>query len=355
MNSPTLRQRILAGIASGRPQVGPSNVHIDVSNGCNAACVSCWDHSPLRTRPRPAAWKRKRLSWSRFRELVVDLTTLDSVRAVVLSGMGEPLTHPDIYRMVALIKAQGWHLTVLSNLVAADPDRLADSGIDSLLVGVHGVSPQTYCAFHPGWTEQQFFTMCRNMRVARRAGMRVRHVQVINRDTAPELVAMVRFGKLFDADRVNYKLASLAEGTQACAITDAQRDQMLERDLPAARALAQTLGVETNLDLFDAQLRAASENVLRTTPMAEVGCYMGHVYIRITVDGALLYCCNTAIEVGHLADGPLGQHWWGATWQATRDRIAAGHFFPGCERCGKFEQNRKWAARVAAHRARTTS
>lgn len=346
LSDKALRKRILAGIAAGRPVVGPSTVHIDVTNGCNAACVTCWDHSPLLDQPRPASWKRRRLPMARFRALVDDLATLGSVRAVVLSGMGEPLTHPDIYDMMALVKDRGWHLTLLSNLVAADGARLADSGIDNLLVGVHGVTPQTYGAFHPGWTEQHFFTMCRHMRLMARQGTRVRHVHVINRDTAEEVVEMVRFGKLFDADRVNYKLASLADGTEGCAITHTQRDRLLEVDLPLARDLARELSVHTNLDLFEAQLAAAQADVLTTTPMADIGCFMGHVYTRITVDGDILFCCNTNVAVGHLDDGPVSQQWWGPPWQAVRDRIAAGRFYEGCERCGKFEQNRKWARRV---------
>ena len=104
LSAKALRARILAGIAAGRPLVGPSNVHVDVTNGCNAACITCWDHSPLLAEGRPAAWKRRRLPLSDFRALVEDLAGLGSVRAVVLSGMGEPLTHPDIYEMIGLVK-----------------------------------------------------------------------------------------------------------------------------------------------------------------------------------------------------------------------------------------------------------
>ncbi|MEL6343338.1 MAG: radical SAM protein, partial [Myxococcota bacterium] len=175
------RQQVLDGIRMGRPVIGPQSVHIDVTNGCNAACVTCWDHSPLLRVPRPAHWKRRRLPWERFSAIVDQLVEMGSVEAVVLSGMGEPLTHPRIYDMIARVKAEGWSLTMLSNLVAADIDRLAASGVDNLLVGVQGASTESYTAFHPGWSEQHFFTMCRYLRRLSRAGVQVRHVQVINR------------------------------------------------------------------------------------------------------------------------------------------------------------------------------
>lgn len=335
---------VLQGIAQGRPIIGPSTVHIDVTNGCNAACVTCWDHSPLLASPRSADWKRRRLSLDRFTGLVDELGALGSVRAVVLSGMGDPLTHPHIYEMMALVKARGWALTLLSNLVAADLDRLVAARPDQLLVGVQGVTPRSYTAFHPGWTEAHFFRLCDGLRRLARAGVSTRHVQVINRDTAPELVDMVRFARRYEAERVNYKLASLAEGTEACAVTPEQLAWMRDEGVPAARALAAQLGVKTNLDLFEAQV--CSGDALITTPIEDVGCYMGYLYTRITVDLDVLYCCNTAVRVGSLNDAPIRELWYGPVWQGIRDALAAGQYWPGCERCGKFEQNVKWSRKV---------
>jgi len=340
---------VLAGVEAGAPLAGPMTVHVDVTNSCNAACVTCWDHSPLLVEPRPASWKKRRLALAEFDELVADLDAFGSVRSVILSGMGEPLVHPDIYEMIARVKARGWELTVLTNLIAADIDRLADSGVDHLLVGVHGATPATYAAFHPGWDETDFFTMCRYLRRLSSAGVRCRHVQVINRDTAPELVAMVRFGARFAAERVNFKLASLDAGTQECAATAPQRRWMLAEGIPQARALAAELGAATNLDLFERQVAAADGAPLATVPIGEIGCFMGYVYTRITVDREVLFCCNTQVRVGSLADQRLPQLWYGPAWQQLRDRLRGGHYFPGCDRCGKLEQNVTWSERYRAH------
>lgn len=154
---------------------------------------------------------------------------------------------------------------------------------------------------------------------------------------------MVRFGKMFGAQRVNYKLASLADGTEETAITEQQRRWLIDDGLPRARALAETLQVHTNLGLFTRQVEAGG---LVTAPMSEIGCFMGYVYSRITVDEDVLYCCNTEVKVGSLREQPFGALWAGERWQALRDHLRAGRFFRGCERCGKFEQNVKWSARV---------
>ncbi len=341
---------VLAGMRAGRPTTGPLHVHVDVTNTCNAACVTCWDHSPLLTQARPNDWKRRRLPAARFHALLDELDALGSVRAVVVSGMGEPLTHPEIYEMLAAVKARGWALTLMTNLVAADIARLAPIGVDQVLVGVQGVTPTSHMAFHPGWTEDHFFRMCKNLRALARTGARVRHVQVIDRNTAPEVPEMVRFGGLFCADRVNFKLASLADGTESTAITEEQRDWLLAAGIPRARELAAKHRVPTNLELFERQVRAgvSGDDALATVPIDEVGCWMGYVYTRVTVDEEVLYCCNTTVKVGSLRDAPFAALWHGPKWQALRDTLRAGNWFRGCERCGKFEQNTKWAARLAA-------
>lgn len=340
---------ILDGIRAGRPVVGPAQVHIDVTNTCNAKCVTCWDHSPLLNTPRTMAWKQQKLPWERFEETMAALDRLGSVRAVVLSGMGEPLLHPRIYDMMAAVKERGWHLTVLSNLLAADLDRLCASGVDNLLVGVHGATPDAYTAFHPGWTDRSFQQLCAALRRLVAAGIQTRHVQVIDRNTAPDVVRMVAFGRRFGAERVNYKLASLAHGTEATAVTEEQHRWLVEEAVPRARAEAERQGVRTNLHLFEQQL--ANPDALTTTDMGAIGCFMGFVYTRVDVSGTVLYCCNTEIEVGHLADAPLDALWSGERWQQLRERIARHEWFPGCERCGKYEQNVKWSERLAQTQA----
>lgn len=337
---------VLEGIAAGAPVTGPRSVHIDITNACNAKCITCWDHSPLLEKPRSIEWKRKKVPLDRFAALVSELAALGSVRHVVISGMGDPLVHSDVYPMLGLIKDRGWDLTVLSNLIAADIDALCEAGIDQLLVGVHGATPRAYSAFHPGWTEREFFTMCGYLRRLSATHTRVRHVQVINRDTAGDVVAMVKFADRFGADRVNYKLASLYGGTEDCSITPEQLARLREVDVPRASELAVERGVRTNLDLFARQLDAAAGHARATAPIEDIGCFMGYVYTRITVDLDVLYCCNTEVRVGNLADAGFAELWSGSSWQGLRDRLRRGEYFAGCDKCGKLEQNLKWAARV---------
>ena len=133
----------LRGIAEGRVLTGPQTVHIDLANGCNTNCVTCWDHSPLLIDARSNAWKRKRLAFEDYSALAEDLASMNSVEAVILSGMGDPFVNPDIYRMIEVSKRHGWHVTVLTNALLADAERVLASNVDMMLISVNGVSAQS--------------------------------------------------------------------------------------------------------------------------------------------------------------------------------------------------------------------
>ena len=175
--------------------------------------------------------------------------------------------------------------------------------------------------------------------------LRDKHVQVICRANAEEVPEMVRLAHRYRAGALNYKLAGLREGTEAARIREDQRAWLLAEGVPAATALAAELGVETNLDVFAAQLGAGGGD---TAPIADVGCFMGHVYARVLVDGTVLYCCNTEVVVGSLSQARFSELWRGARWNEWRARLRAGQYLPSCGQCGKLNQNVKIGRKLAA-------
>lgn len=333
----------VAGIAQGEVLTGPQTVHFDLANGCNTNCVTCWDHSPLLDAPRSVAWKRLTVDGATFQRLAAELAEMRSVEAVILSGMGDPFVNADIYDFIATSKNHGWQVTVLTNALLADARRVLELETDMLLISVNGVTPESYTAFHPNLSERDFRHLCNLLETFAQAGRRFKQVQVINRDTAPEVVDMVRFAANYNAASITYKLASLGAGTQSCGITDTQRQQLIGEWIPQAQAEAARLGVVTNLEVLARQVGAGGA---ATAPIDEIGCFMGWYYARITVEGRILLCCSTEVEVGHIARGTFAAQWYGAQWQEKRRALMDGNYFAGCEQCGKLNQNIKIAEKV---------
>jgi MoaA/NifB/PqqE/SkfB family radical SAM enzyme len=327
------------------PRLGPETVHIDVTNGCNTNCITCWDHSPLLSAARPSSWKRRRVDAGEVEALLDDLVGLGGLRAIILSGMGEPFTHPDIYAMIAAVKRRGLHLTIITNLIPADAERVIALGVDTLLIGIHGASEASYRAFHPSFRSDEWQLLHAMLARFREAGRRDKHVQVICASNAEELPEMVRLAHRYRAGQLNFKLASLRDGTEACRISELQRAHLVARGVPAARRLAAELGVDTNLDVFAAQLAIGGSE---TAPIGDVGCFMGHVYARVLVDGTVLYCCNTEVVVGSLSEARFSELWRGPRWNGWRARLRAGDYLPSCAQCGKLNQNVKIRRKLAA-------
>jgi MoaA/NifB/PqqE/SkfB family radical SAM enzyme len=334
----------LAGLDAGAPKLGPRSIHIDITNGCNANCITCWDHSPLLDEPRPAAWKRQLMSAEQVEALLDDVLTLGGLEAVVLSGMGDPFTHRDVYRIIAAVKARGLHLTIITNLIPADPERVLALAVDQLLIGVHAAGPEAYRAFHPSFQSDEWERLHAALGTFQAAGRRYKHVQVICAVNAHELVDMVRLGARYDAERINFKLASLRAGTEQARISEDQRRRLREELVPAAVDAARSLGVTTNLDVFASQLAAGGA---ATAAIEDTGCLMGYAYARVQVDGVVLFCCNTEVVVGSLDEAPFSELWRGPSWEAWRARMRRGEYLASCAQCGKLNQNVKLAGKFA--------
>ncbi|KAF0244372.1 MAG: radical SAM protein [bacterium] len=340
---PQVRKLRMQGIKDGQVLTGPQTVHIDLANGCNTNCTTCWDHSPLLTLAQTIEWKRKQFDFQAFSFLAADLASMNSVEDVILSGMGDPFVNPAIYQIIEVCKNYGWHVTVLTNALLANPEKILSLKVDMMLISVNGVSPKSYTAFHPNLRPSDFDRLCHLLEAFAWAGKRFKHVQVINRDTAPELVEMVRFANKYNAKSITYKLASLGNGTELCAITKEQRNQLLTDLIPTAHQEAEKLKIETNLDVFREQVTTGG---LATAPIKDVGCFMGWNYSRITVEGKILFCCSTEVEVGHLAQGKFSEQWYGNQWQEVREKLMQGRYYPGCAQCGKLNQNVKIGQKI---------
>lgn len=343
------RRDRVKGLLAGQPRIGPQTVHFDLANACNTRCTTCWDHSPhlVAARVPSALWKRKQLALDRFEATLESLLALGGLEAIILSGMGEPLLNPAVYDMIAIAHHAGLEVTIITNLLLLDQARaFASGGRLELLTSICGVTEPVWHAFHAHPRPDGWATLLRQLQGLRDRGFRPKHVQVINAQNAHQLVDMVHFAREYPAARINFKLASLANGTEAVALTPDQKEGLLYDLIPRAMGFAHAYGIPTDLDAFALQVDPTSH---RTAPIEEIGCFMGYLYARVTVEGDVLFCCNPKVRAGGLpAEGPVdfGAMWRGASWQGLRDIVRSGRYFPGCDQCGKFKQNVKWSQRL---------
>ena len=337
----------LQGILTNRPLLGPQIVHFDVGNGCNVRCTTCWHHSPhlLEDHVPSILWKRRSMSLTTFRQIMDDLLELGGLEQIILSGMGDPSLNEELPAMVRFAHQHGVGVTIITNLLAVDlPAIIGSDGELNLLVSICGVTEPVWDAFHGGSFAGGFNKLLNQLSILRNAKFFPKHVQVINSQNYHQLPDMVRFASEWPAKRINFKFASLVNGTEAVALNSQQKLELLQELIPRSQAIAQFKGIDTDLDAFSTQVSLTSH---RTSPIEEVGCYMGTLYCRITVDCELLYCCNTDISVGFIGETTRFKDLWeGDKYAAMRAKLGRREFYDSCQQCGKYKQNFKWARKL---------
>ena len=338
----------LEAVLRNEPLVGPQTVHFDLANNCNTRCTTCWHHSPLLevVRRPDAAWRRRCLSLERFRAILDDLIALGGLEQIILSGMGEPTLNPQLHEMVQYAHRAGIAVTIITNLLQLDLPRLLDSeGKLDLLASLCAATDEVWQAFHCHPTPGGFARVTAQLELLQRRGFSPKHVHVINSQNCHQLVQMVELAQRYPVKRISFKLASLGRGTERVAPSLAQKRQLRQSLVPLASRSAEALGVTTDLDAFCSQIDLTSH---RTAPIEEVGCYMGLLYCRVTVEAELLFCCNTNLTVGRIEPGTsFRELWQGERHRWLRDELRRGRFFAGCDQCGKYKENLNWARRLA--------
>jgi Fe-coproporphyrin III synthase len=114
-------------------------LYIEPTTTCNLSCRTCirnsWD--------MPA----KRMSMDTFQCIAESLAGLPSLKEVVFSGFGEPLTHPHIVEMVEAVRKHNLAVTLATNGLLLDREMSAELvrlGVERVNVSVDGAHPQTF-------------------------------------------------------------------------------------------------------------------------------------------------------------------------------------------------------------------
>jgi len=129
-----------------RPRSRPYVAVLDVSNVCNLHCPFC----PTGCR-RDSGRSSQFINPDLVRNLLDELA--DYLVSVNLFDWGEPLLHPNLSDMIALIHERNVLSLASSNLstrARTAPENLVDAGLDHLAVSVSGATQGVYERYHRG-------------------------------------------------------------------------------------------------------------------------------------------------------------------------------------------------------------
>jgi MoaA/NifB/PqqE/SkfB family radical SAM enzyme len=321
------------GLTGGRAPAGPLYAQISICDPCNHKCVMCWDHPPDGiesewTQNRFGREKPGVMSLKTFQGIVDDLHRLGT-RKIELVGRGEPMLNAHVTEMVEYAKGIGLYVGMTTNaskLNATVAERLVAAGLDHLHISLNAGKPETYPTIHVTESPENYLQVKRNLRgladARARAGSATPYMRaafVLSTRNYAEIYEMVEAAHEVGANEAAFHHAIVHEGAPDLALSRAQFDELIAA-LPAAKARAHELGINSNLESLQATPPLYLQEVMAGDVV--VPCYVGWYFTVILGNGEVSPCCQCSKAI----DRVTPEHSFADVWKSdaySRFRTAA--------------------------------
>jgi MoaA/NifB/PqqE/SkfB family radical SAM enzyme len=325
-----LGARVLAERAGGPPALLLANLY--PTHHCNLRCTYC--ASPYRRTPEldTASWLR----------IVDELAALGCRRVLWLGG--EPLLRSDLGALVARVRERGMACLLTSNGVLV-PERIdALRGLDTLVLSLDAPGPANDAVRGEG----VFEAVVRAIGAARAAGIPVKLKEVLSRDTAAELDALLAFAERHDLGLTVSVMRSgapdLWHRAESIKAPDAAIAELLARLAELARGNPRLLFSPATYEYGAswgeyARERIEAREAVPDDPRLRDGptCRAGASYLSIGPDGSSFPCVST---FGRIRGANAAREGVAAAWRSLQ-----GHPCIACWTPCLVEQNALFSLR----------
>ncbi|MEI6831362.1 MAG: radical SAM protein [Candidatus Omnitrophota bacterium] len=313
---------IIKGLFNGaRAFRGPKFVQIDLTDDCNNSCLCCWCNSSLK---KEKSSQRDYLDYSALIKIIDELKQMGT-REITLSGGGEPFMYPQLLDVVAYIKKKGINCQLYTNFTLATKEslrRLADLGLDRLIVSLWAADSKVYSLLHPGKDEQcfeeikdnlAFFSEIKNKRQL------VRVHNVINSINYHQLGKIADFACTVKADEVSFTVVDVIPSqTDALLLNEEQKEQVVQD----YAKLTQNIKF-AELDEFKRRIltKGSCKGEYDKDMVNTIPCYLGWLFARIRANGFVNPCLKShQISVGNIYKQSFHEIWNSSLQQEFRNK-----------------------------------
>jgi tungsten cofactor oxidoreducase radical SAM maturase len=310
-------------------------LYIQPTTGCNLHCRTCmrnvWDEDEAQ------------MSMDTFHRLVESLDELPDLSRLVFSGLGEPLTHPNILEMIATVRKRNLSVTLGSNGLLLDAGmarELVKLGVDRLVVSVDGVKPETYASVR-GARLSQVLSNIRGLNEAKRQlgsltpALGIEFVAL--RTNVAELAELTKLASQLSAARVLVSnVLSYTEEMRPEALYGYEpRPPFSAGGWPVMAGAWVTWGtLELPRMHWGAERRCRFVQDRAVVIGCDGGvspCYaLSHQYSYFTVDGRKKWVSRYVLA--NVNEQPLSEIWMSEEYVRFRSEVRGFHF-PSCPDC----------------------
>jgi MoaA/NifB/PqqE/SkfB family radical SAM enzyme len=319
-------------------------IQIGVTSRCNARCAYC-PHWGMRK-----TWKGVDMPFDVFKNLSPAFSRTD---LVYLQGWGEPLLHPDFFKMLRLVKQKGSRAGLTSNATLLDEEtirKLVGEGLDILCLSVAGVD-ESSDAIRKGTSLQKVLSAIETIhKVRSSAGSALPHIHMaymLLRSGVDDIKKMPVFFNSLGIDQIIVSGLTLA-------LDPEMEKQMYLADTEEgfARIRDRLLGMKALLDepetvffhIFNPFLEGnkCSENIHKACYVSVDGDIRPCVYTDFPEsDKNYARCLNArkypveSVRFGNINEQPLGKIWRDPGYLAFRQNFFSQAINKPCLHCAK--------------------
>lgn len=318
----------------------PTLLNLSVTTRCNLACPSCArTFTPL----KPADVSEE--AFARILEQV------PHAARVVLVGLGEPLLHPQLPRLVRHAAASR-EVSLVTNgtLLTRELSRaLLEAGLSGLTVSIDATTREALARVRPGTDLEEVRKNLGGFLVERagaglesRVGVAV--FTALSAPTAGELEGIVAALLPLPVDAIMLSDLNFPENEARSLYRGLSREGAARLDRVLRQALLSGLPVLSVLGLEELSLpeRFREFLLLRGARLSErrsrhAHCCSPWQTLPVGPDGEVTLCdCQPRVRLGNVLEEPFSAIWNGPAMRAHRRRMRSADPPPACRACPRF-------------------
>jgi MoaA/NifB/PqqE/SkfB family radical SAM enzyme/pimeloyl-ACP methyl ester carboxylesterase len=317
----------------------PLFANIEITTRCNLACRYC-----ARAFAPPQAQEMAADDFARI------LEKLPAAYRITLVGLGEPLLHPQVATLVALAKAAGRRVGLVTNAQLLDEAMgraLLDAGLDSIACSLDSIDAGTVQELRAGSDHCRIVANIRTFNaLAETAGRPVARAvfTAVSRAALPGLERLVEQVATLGVHVLMLSDLNFAANCQQglSGQVDAELESTVRRAVSRGFALnLPVLGVRALEDFGlaghyrDGLLLPVQQLYRRSLHHAH--CFSPWQTVPVNVAGEVTLCdCQPDRVIGNLFDAPLESLWNGPVLREHRRRLRAGAAPAACRGCPRY-------------------
>ena len=273
----------------------PTELIIEPTNRCNLKCTMCPIGTGDMTRPI------EYMEFSLFEKLVEEVK--GHVEILYLHGLGEPLFHPELTRMVSLCTEKGIRTCISTNSTNLTDEKskaLIRAGLSMILLPMDGATKETYESIR---VNANFDKVVRN----------IRHFLAVKKEMRSDIYTTIQM------------------------IVQKENEEEVKMFQEMWRGVEGVDCLRTK-PVVDFTNEGRGDNFMKNTVLDKPCYYLWHQG-SVAADGSVELCCmdnNGEMNVGSLKDGSLAEMWNSDKMKEIRRLHAQGRGreIPFCANCG---------------------